>query len=125
ETFRREFGAAKQANHASEAEQSLRRFQLAAAEAIANVLAPSSGDRQRGRVGAPAVVEDLPAIHMVFSNRDALDVLRSRLPRIMSTFADGQVNSVRSQIGQLPSLQSPAVLPFVISLVMQRMTSPW
>jgi hypothetical protein len=125
ETFRREYGEAREANQQTACEQSLRRFHLAAAEAIAAVLAPSSADRHRGRAGAPGVVEDLPAVQIILANRDALETLRSRLPRIMSIFGDVQVASIRGVIGQLPSLQSGPVLPFVISLVMQRMTSPW
>ena len=129
EAFRDAYGAAKQDGRASECEQILRRFQLAAAEAIGELISPKSsgGDRQRslGRVGAPAVVEDLPAVQMIFAHRDALETFRARIPRIMSTFGDSQVASVRGQMMQLPSLQNPAVVPFVISTIMQRMTSPW
>jgi len=129
EIFRDSYGAAKQEGRAAECEQILRRFQLAAAEAIGELISPKSsgGDRQRslGRVGAPAVVEDLPSVQMILANRDALETFRSRIPRIMSTFADSQVASVRGQIMQLPSLQNPQVLPFVISTLMQQMTSPW
>jgi hypothetical protein len=129
EAFRDAYGAAKHEGRTSECEQILRRFQLAAAEAIGELISPksSSGDRQRslGRVGAPAVIEDLPSVQLIFANRDALETFRARLPRIMSSFADGQVGSVCGQIMQLPSLQNPQVLPFVISTIMQRMTSPW
>jgi hypothetical protein len=129
ETFHRQYADAKEAGRQSEAEQVLRRFQLAAADAMAALLSPQSSgpDRQRalGRVGAPGVVEDLPAIQTIFANREALETLRARLPRIMSVFGDGQVATVRGQIGQVPSLQNEAVLPFVISLIMQRMTAPW
>jgi hypothetical protein len=127
--FHREFAEAKQDGRQPEAEKILRRFQIAAADAIAALLAPqsSSPDRQRalGRVGAPGVVDDLPAVQVIFANRDALEALRGRLPRIMSVFSDSHVSSVRGQIEQVPSLQSEAVLPFVITLIMQRMTAPW
>jgi hypothetical protein len=129
EAFREAYGSAKQEGHTSETEQILRRFQVAAAEAIGELISPKSqgGDRQRslGRVGSPSVVEDLPAVQTIFANRDALETFRARVPRIMSSFADTQVNSIKDQILQLPSLQTPQVLPFVISTIMQRMTSPW
>jgi hypothetical protein len=127
--FHREFAEAKQDGRQPEADKILRRFQIAAADAIAALLAPQSSnpDRQRalGRVGAPGVADDLPAVQVIFANRDALEALRGRLPRIMSVFSDSQVSSVREQIEQIPSLQSEAVLPFVITLIMQRMTAPW
>jgi hypothetical protein len=129
EAFQDAYGSARQDGRSSEAEQALRRFQLAAAEAIGELISPKSqgGDRQRalGRVGAPAVVDDLPAVQTIFANREALETFRARIPRIMSNFADSQVVSIKAQITELPSLQNPQVLPFVISTIMQRMTSPW
>ncbi len=49
----------------------------------------------------------------------------SRLPKIIRTFANSQIASVKAQLSQLPSLQKPDVLPSSLSLVMQRLTSPW
>jgi hypothetical protein len=129
ETFRDAYGDAKQEGRASEMEQILRRFQLAAADAIGELISPKSQgvDRQRslGRVGSPTVIEDLPSVQTIFANREAIEVFRSRIPRIMSSFSDTQVSLIQGQIEQLPSLQNPQVLPFVISTIMQRMTSPW
>jgi hypothetical protein len=110
-------------------EQAIRKFQIAAAQAIATAVSPASrgDDRMRGlgRIGSPTAVEDLPAIGIIFANRDALEVLGSRLPKIIRTFADAQISSVRGQFDQLPSLQKPDVLPVSLSLLMQRLTSPW
>jgi len=127
DAFRQEFTAAKQDGRTAESDQILRRLQLAIADAIGGVMASQGGDRQRslGRVGAPGVVDDLPAVQLIFANREALETFRSRLPRIMSSFADSQVASIRGQIVQLPSLQSAPIVPFVISSIMQQMTSPW
>ena len=129
EAFRDAFGSAKLEGRASEIEQVLRRFQLAAADAIGELISPKSqgGDRQRslGRVGSPTVVEDLPSVQTILANREAIETFRLHIPRIMSSFGDSQVASIKSQIIQLPSLQNPQVLPFVISTIMQRMTSPW
>jgi hypothetical protein len=109
-------------------EQAIRRFQIAAAQAIAAAVSPASrDDRARGvaRVGSPTAVEDLPAIGVILTNRDALEVLGSRLPKIMRTLAESQLASVRNQLDQLPSLQKPNALPLTLSLIMQRLTSPW
>lgn len=110
-------------------DQAIRKFQIAAAEVIAAAVSPASrgDDRGRGlaRVGSPTAVEDLPAIGIIFTNREALETLGSRLPKIMRAFAESQVASVRNQLDQLPSLQKPNVLPLTLSLVMQRLTSPW
>lgn len=124
---------------AAEVEQSLasaggvdgavRKFQIAASEAIAAAISPSSrgGDRTRGlgRIGSPSAVEDLPSIGIIFGNREALETLHARLPKIIRTFGDSQIASVRSQLTQFPSLQRPDVLPISLALVMQRLTSPW
>jgi hypothetical protein len=129
EAFRDAFGSARREGRASEMEQALRRFQLAAADAIGELISPKSqgGDRQRslGRVGSPTVVEDLPSVQTILANREAIETFRTHIPRIMSSFGDSQVASIKGQIIQLPSLQNPQVVPFVISTIMQRMTSPW
>lgn len=107
----------------------IRKFQMAGSQAIAAAVAPvSRGDdrmRSLARVGSPTAVEDLPAIGIVFGNRDALETLGARLPKIIRTFGDSQIASVRGLLDQLPSLQKPDVLPVTLSLVMQRLTSPW
>ena len=95
EAFRDAFGSAKQEGRVSEMEQVLRRFQLAAADAIGELISPKSqgGDRQRslGRVGSPTVVEDLPSVQTILANREAIETFRSHIPRIMSSFGDSQV----------------------------------
>jgi hypothetical protein len=111
------------------AEQAVRKFQITASEAIAAAISPSSrgDDRMRslGRVGSRSAVEDLPSIGVFFANREALEALQLRLPKIIRTFADPQIASVKGQLSQVPSLQKPDVLPISLSLVMQRLTSPW
>lgn len=111
------------------ADQAVRKFQLAAAEAIATAVSPSSrgGDRNRSlaRVGSLSAVEDLPAIGLAFANREVLESLQTRLPKIIRAFGEPQVASVKGQLSQLPSLQKPDVLPLTLSLIMQRLTSPW
>jgi hypothetical protein len=55
---------------------------------------------------------------------EALDTLGTRLPRQLRALVDSQVASVTSALN-VPSLQTPQVLPFALSLVMQRLTAPW
>lgn len=108
-------------------ETAARKFQMAASEAIATVSTPVAGDdRQRAlaRIGPPNVIEDLLAIGAVLRAREALDMLGGRLPSHLRVFSDSQIASVTSALG-VPSLQTPQLLPFALSLIMQRLAAPW
>ncbi|MDO8981384.1 MAG: hypothetical protein Q7V17_19370 [Afipia sp.] len=105
----------------------VRAMQIAASDAIANVTgALSSGERQRtlGRLGAPSVVEDIAPIGAVLAASDVLDKLSAKLPGQIRVFADSHVASSMAALNQ-PALQTPQVLPFAVSLVMQRLAAPW
>jgi hypothetical protein len=105
----------------------VRTMQIAASDAIANVTgALSSGERQRtlGRLGAPSVVEDIAPIGAVLAACDQLDKLHNKLPGQIRIFSESHVASTMGALN-LPSLQTPQVLPFAVSLVMQRLASPW
>ena len=56
--------------------------------------------------------------------REALETLSSRLPSYMRVFNDAQIASVTAALN-VPSLQTPQMLPFALSLVMQRLAAPW
>lgn len=103
----------------------VRKLQRAAADAIQKIIS-SGGDRQRAlaRVGPPNVIEDLVAIGTILQGHDALDTLNSRLPSFLRVFGDAQIASVSSALN-VPSLQTPQMLPFALSLVMQRLAAPW
>ncbi|MHC2463723.1 hypothetical protein [Bradyrhizobium embrapense] len=105
-----------------------RKFQLAAAEAIIKVAGPTQDedDRQRAlaRVGPPSVVEDLLPIGLVLQAREALETLGSRLPSQIRVFSDSQIASAMEAL-KLPSLQTPQLLPFALSLIAQRLAAPW
>src|ERR1700738_2104581 len=79
----REFQAAlarlQQTGTTADFEAAIRKFQLAAAEAIIKIATPAPGDKQRAlaRVGPPDVVEDLLPIGSVLQAREALDALRA------------------------------------------------
>jgi hypothetical protein len=127
----REFEAAlvrgRQTGTSADVEAAIRKFQLAAAEAIYKIAAPAAGgDMQRAlaRVGPPNVIEDLLPIGSVLQAREALETLNVRLPSLLRTFGDSQIASVSASLN-VPSLQTPQLLPFVLSLVMQRLPAPW
>jgi predicted DNA-binding protein len=108
-------------------EPAVRKFQLAAANAIVKVATPVPGeDMQRAlaRVGAPGVIEDLTPIGAVLQAREALETLNSKLPSYLRVFGESQVISTTASLN-VPSLQTPQLLPFALSLIMQRLTAPW
>ena len=108
-------------------EGATRKFQLAAADAIIKIATPVPGDdRQRAlaRIGPPNVVEDLLSIGGVLRARETLDTLGSRMPGQMRVFSESQIASVGAALN-VPSLQTPQLLPFALSLIMQRLAQPW
>jgi hypothetical protein len=107
-------------------EAAVDRFQSAAAAAISKIATPVYGDKQRAlmRVGPPEVVEDLLSIGSVLRTREALDTLNYRLPKFLRVFADSQIASMGASLN-VPPLQTPDLLPFALSLVMQRLSAPW
>ena len=108
-------------------EEVVRKFQFVAADAICKIATPVlGGEKQRAmaRVGPPHVVEDLLPIGSVLQAREALDTFAGRLPSYLRVFADAQIGSVSVSLG-IPSLQTPQLLPFALSLVMQRLSAPW
>jgi hypothetical protein len=125
--FEATLAGTRQAGTTHDVELAVRKFQIAAAEAICKVATPMpGGDRQRGltRVGPPDVIEDMLPIGLLLQAREALDALNGRLPAYLRVFADQQIGSVIAALN-VPSLQTPSLLPFALSFVMQRLTAPW
>jgi hypothetical protein len=127
----REFAAAlpriREAGTTADLEAAIRKFQLAAADAIVSIVTPMpGGDHQRAlaRIGPPDVIEDMLPTGSVLAADEALDTLNSRLPSYLRLFAESQVASVGASLN-VPLLQTPQLLPFALSLVMQRLTAPW
>ena len=118
--------ASRDGGRGPQLEAAVRKLQLATAEAIAKIMNPAGGDRQRAlsRVGPPNVIEDLLPIGAVLQAREALDGLNGRLPSYLRAFGDSQMETVIAALN-VPSLQTPMLLPFALSLVMQRLSSPW
>jgi hypothetical protein len=102
------------------------KLQAVAAEAIFELTGPGGGDKSRAlaRVGPPNVIEDLYSIGAVLAVREAVATLNEKLPRALRAFGDAQIVSVTSALNT-PVLQTPQMLPFALSIVMQRMTAPW
>jgi hypothetical protein len=110
-----------------EVEVAVRRLQLATAEALLKLVGPqASGDRARllSRIGTSTVIEDLLPIAIVLQNREVLDGLNGRLPSMIRVLGDSQIAAVTEAIN-VPSLQTPLMLPFALSIVMQRLAAPW
>jgi hypothetical protein len=102
----------------------LRKLQVAAAEALVKVAKPGPGGGDLARIVPPNVTEDVLAIGSVLQAREAFETLNSRIPSSLRVFGEPQVASIGDALN-LPSLQTPQLLPFALSLVMQRMTAPW
>jgi hypothetical protein len=127
----REFEASlvrmRETGTSADLEAAIRKFQFAAADAINRIATPvPGGDHQRAlaRIGPPGVIEDMVQIGAVLHAREALDGLNGRLPSFLRVFSDPQINAV-SAVLNVATLQTPQLLPFVLSLVMQRLTAPW
>lgn len=125
--FETELAEIRQSGSSAGLEAAARRFQLVAAEAIVKIATPVPGDDKRralARIGAPNVIEDLLPIGAVLRAREAMDALGSRLPSQLRGLADSQIASVSSALN-VPSLQTPQLLPFALSLIMKRLAAPW
>jgi hypothetical protein len=116
----------KESATAADFDKQVRKFQLAASEAIAKIATPVPGDKQRAlsRVGPPNVIEDMLPIGAVLSAHEALDTLNGRLPSYLRIFGESQIISVTASLN-VATLQTSLVLPFALSLVMQRLSAPW
>jgi hypothetical protein len=102
------------------------KLQAMAADAIFELTGAGGGDKSRAlaRVGAPNVIEDLYSIGAVLGVREALGTLNEKLPRFLRAFGDPQIVSVMAALN-IPVLQTPQMLPFALSVVVQRLTAPW
>jgi hypothetical protein len=117
----------RQTGATSDLEPAVRKFQRVAADAIVKIASPVPGDdkqRALSRVGPPHVIEDLLPIGSVLQAREAIDTFNGRLPSYLRVFAESQIASVVASLN-VPSLQTLQLLPFALSLIMQRLTAPW
>ncbi|MDX3965127.1 MAG: hypothetical protein QHD01_00850 [Bradyrhizobium sp.] len=114
------------ADDAGQVEALAQKLQTVAADAIFELTGPGGGDKSRAlaRVGPPNVIEDLYSVGAVLQVREAVATVNERLPRFLRAFGDPQIASVTSALN-IPALQTPQMLPFALSMVVQRMTAPW
>jgi len=108
-------------------EAAIRTLQFAVADALNTIVAAGpGGDRQRlvARIGPPEVLDDLMSIGSILQAREALDTLSNRLPAHLRNLGDPQIASIGAAM-KAPALQTPQVLPFALSLVMNRLAAPW
>src|SRR6266436_7319641 len=108
-------------------ESAIRKFQLAAADAIFRIATPVRGGdkpRELARIGPSNVIDDMLPIGSVLQAREALDGLSGRLPSNLRILADPQIGPVTASLN-VPALQTLQTLPFALTLVMQRLTAPW
>lgn len=107
-------------------DKAIKAFQVAASEAIAKAVSPNGGPESRaiGRIGAPSVVEDLGPVGAILGARDALETFGNRLPLTLRAFTESHISSTLDALN-VPSLQSPTVLPFALAIVMQRLGAAW
>lgn len=110
----------------STAAAAIRTFQQAAGDAIIAIASAGSGGDRRAlvRVGSPDVVEDLLPVGLLLRAREAIDTLNGRLPTHYRAFADSQIAAATEALN-VPALQTPQLLPFALSMVMQRLIAPW
>jgi hypothetical protein len=110
----------------AQAEALAQKMQAVAADAIFELTGPGGGDKSRAlaRVGPPNVIEDLYSIGAVLQVREAIATLNEKLPRFLRAFGDSHIASVTGALN-VPVLQTPQMLPFALSMVIQRLTAPW
>lgn len=126
-SFEAAVAAVPDGGSAADVERAVRKFQQVAADVILQASAPGPGgerNRNTARIGPPHAVEDLPAIGAVLKAREALDAFAIKIPRFLRSLGDSQVAAVSSALN-VPALVTPQLLPFALSLVMQRLAAPW
>jgi hypothetical protein len=108
-----------------EIEAATRKLQHSAAETLLVMTAPGASDRRAlARIGPTDVIEDLPSIAHLLHAREAVETFGNRIPSYMRVFNDSQIEAVTTALN-VPSLQTPQLLPFALSLVVQRLAAPW
>lgn len=125
--FEEAMARARESEASGSIEPAVRKLQLAAAQAMIQITTPTPGDdhqRALSRVGPPNVIEDLVSAGQVLQAREALENLGSKMPGFMRVFGEAQITAAVAALN-VPSLQTPQLLPFALSLIVQRLTAPW
>ena len=114
---------------AARAEGRARIFQDLATAALSDALTEVRADRKAMsrltmQLGSKRAAVDLESAIIILSNRDAFELLASRLPNEIKSLADPQLSQIRILL-ESPLLPRPELLPFGLVLVMNKMAAPW
>jgi hypothetical protein len=127
-TFSEQVGAEISANEAKKAVQlayplqdrALLKMQQAIAEA-------QSDDKMRQqlafRIGTPQALNDIREVIGILKVRDALNLLSSRLPESIKSFADDELNAVKALLDS-PIARHKDIFTYGLLLVMNRLSVP-
>jgi hypothetical protein len=98
-------------------------FRVTAAQAMQAIIdTPES--RGLARLGHANAADDLPAIAAVLALSDSIDAFTAKLPNVFRNFGDGQIVTVVADLSAF-GLQAPPVLPFVLTIIMERLPASW
>ena len=112
---------------ASDLDRAARKLQREVADHFLKLSAPGPGgerNRALSRIGPTYAGDDLGPIGQVFKAREHLDSFSSRIPNIIRVLDGPQVSTVTTALDN-PILVTPQLLPLTLSLVIDRLLSPW
>jgi hypothetical protein len=117
------------ANEKHGAEQVARAFQDLAEQRVRECLGSLKGDdrairKVAGQIGTPHAIDELREFADILRARDALGVIGSRLPPIISNLADEQLENVKALLDS-PIGRHRDVFLYALLVVMSRLGSPW
>src|ERR1043166_8144782 len=111
------------------AEQVARPFQDVVVERLRETLAAAKSDEKTARrlsaqIGVRGGIEDLREVYMILRSRDALAVVASRLPPVIGSLAEHQLDNVKALLDS-PVGWHPDVFLYALIVVMGRLAAPW
>lgn len=117
------------ANEKNGAEQVARAFQDLVEQRVRECLGSLKGidkdvRKLAGQIGTPHAIDEIREFAAILRVRDALGVIGSRLPPIISNLADAQLENVKALL-ESPVGHHRDVFLYAILVVMSRLGSPW
>jgi hypothetical protein len=111
------------------AEQVARMFQDVVVERLRETLVAAKSDEKIARrlsvqIGPRDGVEDLREIYAILRARDALAVVASRLPPVIGSLTEHQLDNVKALLDS-PVGSHPEVFLYALIVVMGRLAAPW
>ena len=116
-------------NETNGAEQVARAFQDLVEQRLRECLLAMKGDEKEsrriaGQIGAPHAIDAVRELAAILRLRDALGVIGSRLPPLISNLGDVQLENVTALLDS-PIGRHRDVFQYALLLVMSRLGSPW